>query len=341
MIEGLMILAQEATIVPSEVGRMVVNGLSLGAIYAILALGFVIIFKATQVLNFAHGAMAALGAFLIAYFATIINIPGRWMEGSPAWLQWGISVIFALIFAAIIGIVLERVFLRPMVGEALFAVAIVTLGIDIILRTITNDFIGLTPRPMGDPFGLSSAGLNCESGSLVLNTEFTDVCAVRIPHTTLFQLGVTVVVVFGVAMFFRSRFGIAMRATAWDQEAAQAQGISVGRIFGTAWAIGGVMAALGGLFISMFPRRPAGVDQFTAFFAFRAFPAIILGGLDSVPGAIVGGFAIGFAESFASTYLTYEWLGTGFGGVVPYIVMLLVLLIRPYGLFGTEEIRRV
>lgn len=341
MIDGLMILAQEATIVPSEFGRMVVNGLSLGAIYAVLALGFVIIFKATQVLNFAHGAMAALGAFLIAYFATIINIPGRWMEGSPAWVQWGLSLIVALVAAAIIGIVLERVFLRPMVGEALFAVAIVTLGIDIIVRTITNDFIGLTPRPMGDPFGLGAAGLNCESGSFAMNADLTDVCAVRIPHTTLFQLGVTVVVVFGVAMFFRSRLGIAMRATAWDQEAAQAQGISVGRIFGSAWAIGAVMATLGGLFISLFPRRPSGVDQFTAFFAFRAFPAIILGGLDSVIGAIVGGFAIGFAESAASTYLTYEWLGTGFGGVVPYIVMLMVLLIRPYGLFGTEEIRRV
>jgi branched-chain amino acid transport system permease protein len=336
-----MIFAQEATIVPSEFGRMVVNGLSLGAIYAVLALGFVIIFKATQVLNFAHGAMAALGAFLIAYFATIINIPGRWMESSPVWMQWGLSLVVALVAAAIIGIALERVFLRPMVGEALFAVAIVTLGIDIILRTITNDFIGLTPRPMGDPFGLGTAGLNCESGSFSINADLTDICAVRIPHTTIFQLSVTVVVVFAVAMFFRSRLGIAMRATAWDQEAAQAQGISVGRIFGSAWAIGAVMAALGGLFISMFPRRPAGVDQFTAFFAFRAFPAIILGGLDSVLGAIVGGFAIGFAESAASTYLTYEWLGTGFGGVVPYIVMLMVLLIRPYGLFGTEEIRRV
>ncbi len=341
MIPELLVLAQESTIVPSEFGRMVVNGLSLGAIYAVLALGFVIIFKATQVLNFAHGALSALGAFLIAYFATIINIPGRWMDGSPVWLQWGLSVVVALVLAAVIGIVLERLFLRPMVGEALFAVAIVTLGIDIIVRTFTNDFIGLTPRPMGDPFGLNAAGLNCESGSFAMTADLTNVCAVRIPHTTLFQLGVTVVVVLGVAMFFRSRLGIAMRATAWDQEAAQAQGISVGRIFGTAWAIGAVMAALGGLFISMFPRRPGGVDQLTAFFAFRAFPAIILGGLDSVLGAVVGGFAIGFAESAASTYLTYEWLGTGFGGVVPYIVMLLVLLIRPYGLFGTEEIRRV
>lgn len=341
MTEGLFILAQEVTIQPSEFGRMVVNGFSLGAIYAVLALGFVIIFKATQVLNFAHGALAALGAFLIASFATIINIPGRWMEGSPAWLQWTLSVVFALIVAAVIGMVLERVFLRPMVGEALFAVAIVTLGIDIIVRTVTNDFIGLVPRPMGDPFGLASAGLNCTTGGFDMTVDILDVCSVRIPHTTIFQLALTAVVVVAVALFFRSRIGIAMRATAWDQEAARAQGISVGRIFGSAWAIGAVMAAIGGLFISMFPRRPSGVDQFTAFFAFRAFPAIILGGLDSVIGAIVGGFAIGFAESAASSYLTFDFLGTGFGGVVPYIVMLIVLLIRPYGLFGTEEIRRV
>jgi branched-chain amino acid transport system permease protein len=338
---GLLILAQDSTVVPSEFGRMVVNGLSLGAIYAVLALGFVIIFKATQVLNFANGALAALGAFLIASFATIINIPGRWMTGSPVWLQWGLSVVFALVAAALIGMALERMFLRPMLGEALFALAIVTLGIDIVVRNITNDFIGVNPLPMGDPFGLNAMGFGCANGGLVVNAELIEVCSVRVPWTTVFQLSVTLILVVGVAFFFRSRTGIAMRATAWDQEAAQAQGISTGRIFSTAWAIGAVAAALGGLFISMFPRRPGGVDQFTAFFAFRAFPAIILGGLDSVLGAIIGGFAIGFAESSASAYLTYEWLGTGFGGVVPYIVMLLVLLIRPYGLFGTEEIRRV
>lgn len=338
---NLVLLAQEAVIVPSEFGRMAVNGISLGAIYAILALGFVIIFKATQVLNFAHGALAALGAFLIAYLATIINIPGRWMEGSPAWLQWVLSVVFALMVAALIGMLLERMFLRPMVGEALFAVAIVTLGIDIIIRTITNDLIGLNTRPLGDPFGLKSVGLGCADGGFIGNANLAELCTVRIPWTTVFQIVVTIFLVAGVAMFFRSRTGIAMRATAWDQEAARAQGISVGRIFALAWIIGAVMAAIGGIFISLFPRRPGGVDQFTAFFAFRAFPAIILGGLDSILGAIVGGFAIGFAESAASSYLTFEWLGNGFGGVVPYIVMLLVLLIRPYGLFGTEEIRRV
>jgi len=335
------ILAQETAVVASELGRMVVNGLSLGAIYAVLALGFVIVFKATQVLNFAHGAMAALGAFLIASFATIINIPGRWMEGSPLWLRWALSLILAVVLAAIVGMALERLFLRPMVGEALFAVAIVTLGIDIMARSVTNDFIGLVPRPMGDPFGLSSVGMGCEAGGLMLQVDTLAACAVRIPHATIFQLALTAIVVAAVAVFFRSRTGVAMRATAWDQEAARAQGISVGRIFGSAWAIGAVMAALGGLFISLFPRRPSGVDQFTAFFAFRAFPAVILGGLDSVIGAIIGGFAIGFAESAASSYLTFDWLGAGFGGVVPYVVMLIVLLVRPYGLFGTEEIRRV
>ncbi|MEE8407298.1 MAG: branched-chain amino acid ABC transporter permease [Acidimicrobiia bacterium] len=341
MTPGLLILAQESTVAPSEFGRMVVNAISLGAIYAVLALGFVIIFKATQVLNFAHGAISAMGAFLIASFATIINVPGRWMEGSPEWLQWSLSVVFALVVAALIGMALERMFLRPMVGEALFALAIVTLGIDIIVRTITNDFIGLTPRPMGDPFGLKIVGLGCEDGGFIGDADLIELCSVRVPWTTVFQVTVTVILVVAVAMFFRSRTGIAMKATAWDQEVARAQGISVGRIFATAWAIGAVLAAIGGLFISLFPRRPSGVDQFTAFFAFRAFPAIILGGLDSILGAIVGGFAIGFAESASSTYLTFEWLGTGFGGVVPYIVMLLVLLIRPYGLFGTEQVRRV
>ncbi len=336
----VLVLAQ-GVIEPSEFGRMVVNGLSLGAIYAVLALGFVIIFKATQVLNFAHGALAATGAFFIASFASVVNIPGRWMGDAPAWLKWGSSVVLALVAAALLGMVLERIFLRPMVGEALFAVAIVTLGIDIMGRAVTNDYIGINPRPMNDPFGLKTMGVGCEGGGFILEADLAALCRIRIPWTTVFQMVLTVLLVAAVAWFFRSRIGVAMRATAWDQEAARAQGISVGRIFATAWAIGAVMAAVGGLFISMFPRRPSGVDQFTAFFAFRAFPAIILGGLDSILGAIVGGFAIGFAESAASSYLTFEWLGIGFGGVVPYIVMLGVLLVRPYGLFGTEEIRRV
>jgi branched-chain amino acid transport system permease protein len=304
---------------------MVVEGLSLGTIYALLAVGFVIIFKATQVINFAHGAIAALGAFVVAGAATILDIPGRWIPDAPPWISWAGAVILAMVAMALIGTGLERLFLRPMVGEELFAVAIVTLGIDIVLRNVTNDFIGQFPRPMGDPFGI----------------EFLDLGPFRVAHTQVLQIVVALIAVGAITMFFRSRLGIAMRATAFDQEAARAQGINVGRIFSVSWGIGAVLATLAGVFISMFPRRSTGVDQATAFFAFRAFPAIIIGGLDSIVGGIVGGLLVGFAESAATVYLTFDFLGSGFAGIVPYVLMLLVLVVRPYGIFGTEEIRRV
>jgi branched-chain amino acid transport system permease protein len=320
----MLIVAQVAP-GPSDFSQMAIEGIALGTIYALLAVGFVIIFKATQVLNFAHGAIAALGAFLVAGMANILDIPGRWMPDAPAWLSWASSVVIAVAVMALLGMALERVFLRPMVGEALFAVAIVTLGLEIAIRNITNDYIGQFPRPMGDPFGIT----NLDLGFL------------RIAHTEILQVVVALIVVGAITLFFRSRIGIAMQATAFDQETARAQGIDVGRIFSISWAIGAALAAIAAIFISMYPRRPSGVDQATAFFAFKAFPAIIVGGLDSVIGAIVGGLLVGFAESAASTYLTYEFLGVGFAGIVPYLIMLLVLLVRPYGIFGTEEIRRV
>lgn len=324
MIPTLVILAQE-TAGPSRLSDMVVEGLSLGAIYAMLAVGFVIIFKATQVINFAHGALAALGAFFVASFATIANIPGRWLPDSPRWVTWVGAVVLALIVMGLIGMILERVFLRPMVGEELFAIAIVTLGLDILIRNLTNDFIGQFPRPMGDPFGISDFNLGW----------------IRIAHTEVLQIVVAVVVVLLITLFFRSRLGIAMRATAFDQEAARAQGINVGRVFSISWVIGAVLAAVAGVFISMYPRRSAGVDQSTAFIAFAAFPAIIVGGLDSIVGAIVGGLLVGFAQAAATYYANIDFLGTGFAGVVPWLLMLLVLIVRPYGIFGTEEIRRV
>jgi branched-chain amino acid transport system permease protein len=293
-------------------------------VYALLALGFVIIFKATQVLNFAHGAIAAIGALLVAAFATIWDIPERWMPGAPEWLIWIIAVALALAVAFSLGVLLERLFIRPMLGEELFAIAIVTLGIDIVLRAITNDFIGVSARPLGDPWGI----------------QILDLGWVRIAHTEIVQFVVTFGLVVAIALFFRTRTGVAMRATAFDQEAARGQGIAVGRIFALSWGIGALLAAVAGIFLSVHPRGPSGVGQQTAFFAFAAFPAIVLGGLDSIVGAVVGGLIIGLAQSYSSL-LPWEFLGRGFGGVVPYIVMLIVLLIRPTGIFGTEEIRRV
>jgi len=320
----MVVLAHETADV-SKFSEMFVEGLSLGTIYALLAVGFVIIFKATQVLNFAHGALAALGAFMTAGIANTWNVPGRWMPDAPAWLTWTLAVFIALAVMSLIGMAMERLFLRPMVGEELFAVAIVTLGLEIVTRNVTNDFIGQFPRPMGDPLGV----------------EILDLGFLRMAYTEVLQVVVALVTVAAIALFFRSRMGIAMRATAFDQEAARAQGINVGRVFSVSWGIGAVLAALAGIFISMFPRRSAGVDQATAFFAFKAFPAIIIGGLDSVVGAIVGGLLVGFAESASSAYITADFLGVGFAGIVPYLLMLVVLIVRPYGLFGTEEIRRV
>ncbi len=324
MTPDFLILAQEGAANGSAAAQALVTGLSLGSIYALLAMGFVIIFKATQVLNFAHGALAAMGAFFVAVFATIWDIPQRWFPDWPAWSTWTISVLLALIAAALAGMAIERVFIRPMIGEELFAVAIVTLGVDIVVRAVLNDFIGTDSRPLGDPWG----------------TGVFDLGWVRIAHTEVVQLAVTFALVVAVAFFFRTRLGVAMRATAFDQEAARAQGIDVGKVFGIAWAIGAVLAAVGGIFLSVFPRRGAGLDTQTAFFVFAAFPAIILGGLDSVVGAVVGGMIIGMAQAY-SGLLPWEFLGTGFSGVVPYFIMIVVLLVRPYGLFGTEEIRRV
>lgn len=304
------------------------SGIALGAIYALLALGLVLIYKATQVLNFAHGAIAALGAFFAAYLATVVNFPGRYVSFLPITLQWILSALVAVLITAVIGLVLERLAIRPMIGEPLFSVVMITIALDIVIRTITDDLIGTTPRPLGDPWG---------AGHLTIGP-------ISPAKTEVATLIVTILTLIGIALFFRSRYGVAMRATAFDQEAAMAQGISAGRIFAMAWAIGAGLAALAGIFSSVYPRSALGVSGTTAFFAFRALPAIVIGGLDSITGAVLGGFIVGLAETYAGVYLTgatWSFLGVGFAGVMPYIVMLVVLLIRPYGLFGTEEIRRV
>ena len=301
------------------------SGIALGAIYALLALGFVIIFKATQVVNFAHGAIAALGAYFVVYFAVVLNVPGRWMEGAPDWFSWSLSALLAIAATAVIGIIIERLTIRPMIGEPLFAVAMITLGLDLVIRTITNDFMDNAIQGLGDPWG----------------TNLYEIGPLRVAHTQVVTVGVLIAAVLMLAVFFRSRTGVAVRATAFDQEAAMAQGISVGKVFAIAWAIGAALAAIGGIFSSVAPRA-AGVSPMTAFIAFRAFPVVIIGGLDSIAGAIIAGLLVGVAEVFAAVYLgSVSWLGTGFSGIVPWLLMMVVLLVKPYGLFGTEEIRRV
>ena len=320
----IFIIAQEAPTALEKFVNATFSGLALGAIYALLALGLVLIYKATQILNFAHGALAAMGAYFAAYFAVTLNFPGRYIPDAPLTLQWTLSAVVAVLLAAAVGWVIERLAIRPMIGEPLFAVVLITIALDIIIRAITDDFIGNNPRPLGTPWG----------------SEVVEVGPGIIARAEIATIVVAILCLIAIAWFFRTRIGVAMRATAFDQEAAMAQGISAGQIFSLAWMIGAGLAAIAGIFSSVFPRS-VGVSAATAFFAFRALPAVVIGGLDSIVGAVAGGFIIGLAEVYTGAYLEFEFLGTGFAGIMPYLVMFAVLLVRPYGLFGTEEVRRV
>lgn len=290
-----------------------VRGLAQGSLYTLLGLGFVIIYKGTRVVNFAQPVLMIFGAYFASYFVITVG------------LSFWLGVVAAVLVTAAIAAVTERVALRPMVGEQPFSAAMVTVGVLIALQVVANDLIGLDLRQLGDPWGLSQFRPG----------------GVAIFHRDLAALVITAAVVAAMAAFFKlSRVGLALRAAAFDQEAALAQGVPVGRMFGISWAISGGLASLAGLLVG---AGGAGIDQNTTFFALKALPAIILGGLDSIPGAVVGGLAIGLAETYTKVYQPehFAWAGGNFDQVVPYLVMLLVLLVRPYGLFGTKEVERV
>ncbi len=304
-----------------------IKSLALGSLYALLALGFVLIFKATQTVNFAQGALALAGTWFLSMIFMDWNVPGRWV-GGPGWLHWFVALLLAALATAGFGLVIERLAIRPMIGEPIFSMAVITLGLEVMIRTIAFDAVNVTPRVLGIPWGAET---------FMIGGAF-------IAWSYIAAIAMAAVAFVGVWLFFKTRTGVAMRATAFDQEAALAQGINVGRIFAIAWAAGALLAAVSGVFASMPPWGPAGMaSRDGAFFAFRALPAVILGGLDSAVGALVGGLLIGFAEIFAGQYLAGHTgiLGVGYQQVVPYVVMLIGLLVKPYGLFGTEEVRRV
>jgi branched-chain amino acid transport system permease protein len=296
-----------------EVVTAAIRGLSQGSVYALLGLGFVIVYTGTGVISFAQPVLMILGAYLASAMAVDAGIP------------FVVAVPLAILGSALIGAAIERVAMRPMVGEPVFAATMVTVGIFITLQVVAADLIGSGQRSVGDPWGLSKF----------------DVGGVTVFHTDVAKVVIAAIAVAGLSLFFkRTRWGLAMRATAFSQETALAQGVPVGRMFALSWALAGGLAAIAGVLVG---TGGAGFDQSTSLLALKALPVIILGGLDSIRGAIVGGLAIGLAEAYTKAYQPEHaaWLGSNFDQVVPYIVMLLVLLVRPYGLFGTPEVRRV
>ena len=297
------------------------EGLALGAVYSLVAIGFVLIYKATDVLSFSQPALAVVGAGAISALAVDRGI------------NFWIALIIALIATGLLGSLLERIFLRPMVGEPVFSVAILTLGLDIILRTVLDNWIGVNPRYMGDPIVSSRQTGSIIAGGVVF--KFQEMGA----------LLTAVLAVIFLGYFFKvSKYGIAMRATSLDQEASLAQGINVGRIFGLVWFIGGILAAFAGFFITGGFNL---LTQASFISAFRALPAVVIGGLDSIPGAIVGSLIIGLTQGYVAYYqfpfetATGITLGSGFSLLAPYLIMFGILIIKPDGLFGTEEVERV
>ena len=318
-----MILAITAA---EEFIQTLAKGLAQGGLYALVALGFVLIFKATQTVNFAQGAIALVGAWFTSLLLIDWEIPGRWISGNT-YVVWISSVALAVLMTAVLGLIIERVAIRPMIGEPLFSIAVITLGLEAILRTIGFDAVNLNPRSLAIPWGFDGFNIG---DAFVAWTYVAIYIATAIAFVAIF-------------FFFRTRLGIAMRAVAFDQEAALAQGISVGKVFAVAWGASAGLAAVAGVLSSGAPMGTGVVSAGITGLAFRALPAVILGGLDSVSGALIGGLLIGCAEVFSGQYLAdyTSTLGNGYSLIVPYIVMLVVLLVRPYGLFGTPEIRRV
>ena len=302
-----------ADITGSDLLRNLVSGFALGCKYALVALGFVIVFKATGVINFAQASFVLVGGYLT-------------YNASETWgLNFYLALVVAMIGGALLGMALEALVLRRMIGEAPFTLVMVTIGVLFVVDNSVTAIWGPDAKNLGDPWGLNVRTI----GNVVIADK------------DIWTIVFTGLVLAAFFAFFRySSLGLAMRATAMDQEAALAQGISARRVYRVSWGIAGLVAALAGAALA---SGSAALDPSIGQIALVAFPAMILGGLDSPLGAVVGGIIIGVVQQLtallAPEYL--EWLGTSVELVAPYFVMVLILLVRPYGLFGTKEVRRV
>jgi len=287
--------------------QLLVAGLSIGFLYGLSAMGFVMIFKSSSVLNFAHGEMLAIGSYFFLAFITWANIPIY------------ISFIIALAGCFLFGILIERIFLRPLIGEPLIFVIMLTVG-------LAAMFKGLILLIWG--------------GNLYTYPEFLPYAlgihwgVIRIPpvYVATLIIGSFFLIMFGLFFKYSSQ-GIYMRSVADNQRAALSLGVHVKRVFALSWAIAALVAGMSGMVLGII--NGVNVHDLSAI-GLKVFPVVILGGLDSIGGAIIGGLIIGLLETFTGGYLS-----PSLRDVVPYIILVLILLLKPYGLFGLKEIERV
>jgi branched-chain amino acid transport system permease protein len=304
--------------------QTLIDGLSIGAVYALLALGYVIIFKATEVVTFAQGGLLLLGGYFTWWFE-------QSGHGSLAFFP---ALVAGILVAVAVAVAVERLLVRRMQSRVagVVSITIMTLGLNLLFTTYVNHGVvnsGSETLSLNDPWGLNSVSIG----------------SITIFQTRLWALIIGMLIIAALfAWIQRSTLGVAMRAVAEDREAASLMGIRLGRVSMIAWAIAGGLATLGAVFLTA-PPSP-GFDSGAGGLALAAFPAAIVGGLDSTTGALAGGLVIGVSVSLFKGYESdlavngFNIFGGGFSDVVPYVVMLLVLLVRPTGLLGTRSVQR-
>ena len=287
---------------------LIVSGLSIGLMYSLIALGFVLVYKATEAINFAQGEFVMLAGFVAA-----VSLGDK----IPVLAAVAIAIAVMVVFS----FALERIVLRPLLGRPIVAVIMATIGLGAMLRGLPPITVGGETRAVSLPIG---------------DTPIT-FGPISLPPVQV--LGVVVTLMFLAVFtwfFLKSRMGVAMRAVADNQQVAMAMGINVERYFALAWAMAGTVSALGGVIWGSM----LGVEVHLALVGLKVFPVVILGGLDSIVGAVIGGLIVGVVESLAAGYLD-PYVGGGTKDFAPYVLMILMLMFKPYGMFGTHRIERV
>lgn len=290
--------------------QLTLNGLIVGALYGVVAMSFVLIYKASQVVNFAQGEFLLVGAWACWWLLTQFQMP------------FVVGFLMTLVFMTLFGLVLQVVVLRPLIGEPVISVIMVTIGLSIFFQALMKWMFGVFAQPF----------------PAIFETERVNIMGLEVQSVYLLSLAISVVIMGGFGWFFTvSKHGLAMRATAFDQQVAQSLGISVRQVFAISWAISAVVSAVAGVVVGVVN----GVSSALSFYGIKVFPAVILGGLDSVVGAVLGGLIVGVLENVAH-FVDSEFLNWGnMFQIAPFYVLIVILMIKPYGLFGTKNIERV
>ena len=285
--------------------QVLFGGLAVGSIYGLVALGFAVVFKATDVFNFAQGMFVVAGAFFAVTAVSILKLP------------FGVAVLFIIGAAALLGVVIHILLIQPLSGRPMLSVIMLTIALSIVMRALIEMFYGPQGRSLVTPL---------PSGVFVIGN-------LRISQLHLTAMVVSWVCMAGFGAFFKfTPIGLLMRATADGHEAAVVSGVNVNVMNRLAWAIGSVLAAIGGVFLGQLQIVSTELESI----GLLALPAVVIGGMQSIPGAIVGGILVGVIEQLAASYISPKS-----SDIVIYGLLLLILMVRPWGLFGQKELGRV